>query len=156
MLKQVNFSIVFQEVPDEVTLAINISNCPNNCVGCHSEFLKEDIGEPLSVESLKNTLTPYKDTITCVAFMGGDNDPVEVQHLAKWVLSNYNGMIKTAWYSGKSHLPKNFDASAFNYVKVGPYISEFGPLNATTTNQRMYRIEPNGEMTDITFRFWKK
>ena len=30
MLKYVNTGIVFQEIPDEVTLAINISNCP-----CH-------------------------------------------------------------------------------------------------------------------------
>ena len=38
MLKYANFDIVFQEVPDEVTLAINISNCPNQCVGCHSKY----------------------------------------------------------------------------------------------------------------------
>ena len=32
MLKYANFDIVFQEVPDEVTLAINISNCPRIAV----------------------------------------------------------------------------------------------------------------------------
>lgn len=31
MLKYVNTGIVFQEIPDETTLAINISNCPCAC-----------------------------------------------------------------------------------------------------------------------------
>ena len=35
MLKYVNTGIVFQEIPDEVTLAINISGCPCHCPGCH-------------------------------------------------------------------------------------------------------------------------
>ena len=44
MLKYVNTDIVFQEIPDEVTLAVNISNCPCRCPGCHSEYLWEDVG----------------------------------------------------------------------------------------------------------------
>lgn len=32
MLKYVNCGIVFQEIPDEVTLSINISNCPCHCL----------------------------------------------------------------------------------------------------------------------------
>ena len=39
MLKYVNTDIVFQEIPDEVTLAVNISNCPCRCPGCHSQYL---------------------------------------------------------------------------------------------------------------------
>ena len=46
MLKYANFDIVFQEVPEEVTLAINISNCPNQCPGCHSKYLWENKGKP--------------------------------------------------------------------------------------------------------------
>ena len=46
MLKYANYDIVFQEVPDEVTLAINISNCPNH------------ISEPIGVRrKTKNTTT---------------------------------------------------------------------------------------------------
>ena len=47
MLKYANFDVVFQEVPDEVTLAINITNCPNQCPGCHSkniDYLTRIIG----------------------------------------------------------------------------------------------------------------
>ena len=52
MLKYVNYDIVFQEFPDEVTLAINLSLCPNGCPGCHSAYLKEDIGEELTEENI--------------------------------------------------------------------------------------------------------
>ena len=36
MLKYAGYDIVFQEIPDEVTLAISLTNCPNRCPGCHS------------------------------------------------------------------------------------------------------------------------
>ncbi len=156
MLKFVNSSIVFQEVPDEVTLAINISNCPNNCKGCHSAYLKDDIGTILTPECLKELIEPYKGNITCVAFMGGDNDPAGVLLLAQLVRTSYDGKIKTAWYSGKEEIPDFIDRKAFNYIKLGPYMAGFGPLKEKTTNQRMYRVEADGNMTDITFRFWKK
>lgn len=39
MLKYVDTAIVFSEIPDEVTLAINISGCPNKCKNCHSQYL---------------------------------------------------------------------------------------------------------------------
>ena len=35
--------VVFEEIPDEVTLAIEITNCPGMCVGCHSPWLRGDI-----------------------------------------------------------------------------------------------------------------
>ena len=37
MIKHVpeDITVVFSEIPDEITLAFNISNCLNNCIGCH-------------------------------------------------------------------------------------------------------------------------
>ena len=46
-------SVVLEEIPDRVTLAVDISNCPGHCEGCHSPFLREDIGEPLTAAQLK-------------------------------------------------------------------------------------------------------
>ena len=46
----------------------------------------------------------------------------------------------------------------FDYIKLGPYSEEFGPLNSVTTNQRMYKVvKQNGnyELVDITNKFWK-
>ena len=50
MLKYVDVMETFAEVPDEITLAINLSNCPHRCKGCHSEYLQKDIGEELTTQ----------------------------------------------------------------------------------------------------------
>ena len=42
-MKYVDTKIVFQELPNEITLAINISGCPCACIGCHSSYLSQDI-----------------------------------------------------------------------------------------------------------------
>lgn len=75
MLKYVNTGIVFQEIPDEVTLAINISNCPCRCPGCHSYYLWEDIGLPLDTEAIDAFVEKFGTDITCISFMGGDAEP---------------------------------------------------------------------------------
>lgn len=155
MLKYADYDIVFQEIPDEVTLAINISNCPNNCVGCHSKYLMNDVGDALTEMALDGLLDKYGRNITCVCFMGGDADPSGVACLAKYLKRNAQRKIKVGWYSGKNKLPDPFPLNDFDYIKVGRYMEEFGPLKSKTTNQRLYRVE-EGILQDITDRFWKK
>lgn len=155
MLRFVNYDIVFQEVPDEITLAINLSNCPNRCKGCHSSYLMENIGEALDANILKILLTKYGEAVTCVCFMGGDASPKEVEGLAAYVRHSTNQRIKTGWYSGKTALPPDCIIEHFDYIKLGPYIEHLGGLNSATTNQRFYRID-NGTMVDITSCFQKK
>lgn len=153
-MKFVNTDIVFQEVPDEVSLAINISNCPCHCPGCHSSYLWKDIGEPLTTEALDKLIARSGGDITCVAFMGGDAEPDEVNRLAQYIHQEH-APLKVAWYTGRTLLSRLVDRRNFDYIKIGPYIRHLGPLNKRTTNQRMYRID-NGNMVDITLRFWKK
>lgn len=154
-MKYVNTGVVFQEVPDEVTLSINISNCPCHCLGCHSEYLWDDIGEPLNAMSLDMMLREYGHAVTCVAFMGGDATPAEVDELAAWVRKHYPE-LKVAWYSGRPMLSNDIHLENFDYVKLGPYVATMGPLNVKTTNQRMYRVTKDLELKDITKKFWKK
>lgn len=150
MLRYTDYDIVFQEIPDEVTLAINISNCPNKCKGCHSAYLMENVGELLTEESLSVLLEKYGNSITCVCFMGGDAEPAEVARLAQF-LGN-RPAIKVGWYSGKPELPVGFNTQYFRYIKLGPYIENLGGLKSERTNQRLYRID-NGVFNDITYRF---
>ena len=150
-MKIASYDIVFQEVPGEVTLALNVSGCPNRCSGCHSPHLREDIGETLDRELLDGLLATYGHDITCVCFMGGDNDPAGIMELAEYI---HQTGLKTAWYSGRQKLPECFSAQALDFVKVGPYIPEYGPLPSPDTNQRMYRVL-NGELEDITYKFRK-
>lgn len=152
MLKYVDTKVVFAEIPDEITLAINISGCPCNCKGCHSSYLAEDVGEPLDLQHLTNLIDSNKG-ITCVGLMGGDANPSEVDDIAQDI-KEYYPELKVGWYSGRQELSKDIELSNFDYIKLGPYIEEFGPLNSKTTNQRFYKV--NGkELVDITSRFWK-
>ena len=104
MLKYVNSSVVFQEIPDEVTLAINISNCPCHCPGCHSQYLWEDIGLPLDANAIDDFVGKFGTDVTCFAFMGGDCDPKGVNQLAQYIHEEYPE-FKVAWYSGRLRVP---------------------------------------------------
>lgn len=154
-LKYVNTGIVFQEIPDEVTLAINISNCPCRCPGCHSHYLWEDVGLPLDTHAIDTFVEKYSNDITCIAFMGGDGNPRAVNMLAQYIHEEYPE-FKVAWYSGRLRIPRIVCKTDFDYIKVGPYIRHLGPLKSPTTNQRLYRKTDDNQFEDITSVFWKK
>ena len=157
MIKYVDTLIGFIEIPDEISLCINISNCPNNCEGCHSSYLKDDIGTPLTYVELKNLIDSNKG-ITCICFMGGDAEPWEIIRLAKLVKEEYN--LKVGWYSGKDEFFKGNDFLNFDYIKIGSYNKERGPLNNKNTNQRMYQLYHTSDgcvkFVNITNKFWKQ
>lgn len=150
MLRYYNYDIVFQEVPDEVSLAINITNCPNHCEDCHSPHLWEDEGTPLDTAELDRLMAIYRGNITCVCLMGGDRERALVEHLAHHIHESTN--LKVAWYSGRTEMPSNEDD--FDYIKLGPYIPKCGSLKERTTNQRLLK-RTTDEWQDITSRFWK-
>ena len=155
MLKYVNTGIVFQEIPDEVTLAINISNCPCRCPGCHSRYLWDDVGLPLTTGAIDAFVEQYGRDITCIAFMGGDAEPKAVGQLAQYIHEEHP-QFHVAWYSGRTVISPLADRQDFDYIKIGPYIRHLGPLKSPTTNQRLYRQLPDGTFDDITERFWRK
>ena len=150
MLKYLNTEVVFEEIPDEVALAINITNCPNHCPGCHSPMLRDDIGEVLYGDVLKDMIEENRG-ITCVIFMGEGQDAEHLQFLIE-MIRHFWPEMKVGLYTG------NEDVSPYlwdnlDYVKLGPYIEELGPLNKETTNQRLYK-KLDGTWVDITSKFW--
>lgn len=156
MLKYVDSKVTFTEIPDEITLCINISNCPCHCEECHSSYLAEDIGKSLNLETLTN-LIDSNNGISCVCIMGGDANPSEVDDIAQDI-KEYYPELKVAWYSGRQELSKEIELKNFNYIKLGPYIKDKGPLNCRTTNQVMFEIDViQGKVfkKDITAKFWK-
>lgn len=46
-LKYVEYAVTLEEVPTEISLTISISNCRFCCHGCHSAYLRQDIGKPM-------------------------------------------------------------------------------------------------------------
>lgn len=151
-----DYDIVFQEVPDETTLALNISECPHHCPGCHSSYLAEAVGEVLTREWLMARIERYP-YITCVSIQGGDAHYHDVQRVAQWVKEQG---YKTCWYTGFKAMPNDLDLQYFDFVKVGPYVAELGGLKSPTTNQRFYSVEHTDDgrhvCHDQTQRFWSK
>ena len=182
MLKYIpeDTQVVFEEIPDEITLAINISNCPHHCPGCHSPYLRENIGEDLYGEDLVN-LIRKNEGITCVLFMGEGKDEEHLFHLIDLIHSLNNDALfsslvlngrklKIGLYTGSNHVSE-FLWENLDYIKLGPYIEELGPLNNPTTNQRLYKYDKDhprecmsymidgkyrANWMDITERFWRK
>jgi anaerobic ribonucleoside-triphosphate reductase activating protein len=151
MLRLASYDIVFQEIPGEVTLALNISGCPNACPGCHSPHLQTDAGKPLDDTLSESLLERYGANVTCVCLMGGDIDPAAVAALAGRIRERG---LKTAWYSGRETLPEGFPAGRLDYLKLGPYRQALGGLRSPRTNQRLYRRNAD-EWEDITCLFQK-
>ena len=155
MLKYVDTLVGFAEIPDEITLCINISNCPCQCKNCHSSYLAEDIGEPLDLQHLTNFIDSNKG-ITCVCIMGGDANPSEVDDIAQDI-KEYYPELKVGWYSGKDYISEDINLENFDYIKYGHYDENKGPLNSKTTNQIMLEIEVVDNKVfkkDITSKFW--
>lgn len=142
-------SVVLEEIPDRITLALEISNCQGNCVGCHSPFLRTDIGEELTPDVV-DALIADNFGVNCFLLLGEGNDLQALLGIARH-LRERHPRIETALYSGRESVPEQEIWDLFDYVKTGPYKAECGPLNSRTTNQRLYH---HGE--DITSRFWHR
>ena len=143
-------SVVLEEIPDRVSLAVEISNCRGNCPGCHSPFLKKDIGRELTPEVI-DRLVADNFGVNCFLFLGEGRDPETLLDLADYARGK--GLL-TAVYSGREEVEDIF-WEHFDYIKLGPYKEECGPLNSPTTNQRLY-YGADGQWEDITYRFWRK
>ena len=157
MLKYLFKSIVFQEIPDETSLAIEISGCIIHCKGCHSRELWEDKGTELTIEELDRLLEENRG-ITCLLLMGGEHDIGQLVVLLQHVW----GKVKTAWYCGLDRVPndKVYIYQFLDFIKTGHYDAELGGLSSPTTNQRLCKINHlgNGDYTqeDITYKLTKK
>ena len=65
-------------------------------------------------------------------------------------------VLHTGWYSGRARLPEGLRPQSFDYIKLGGWVEELGPLTSPTTNQRLYRVGKEGAMQDITELFRRR
>ena len=143
-------SVVLEEIPDRVSLAVEISHCRGNCEGCHSPFLRKDIGRELTPEVI-DALVADNFGVNCFLFLGEGRDPETLLDLADHARSLG---LKVAVYSGREEV-EDIYWDHFDYIKLGPYKPACGPLNNPSTNQRLYALV-DGKWEDITHRFWRK
>lgn len=152
MLKYVDAIEGFIEVPSEINLCINFSGCQIKCKDCHSKYLWENSGTELTIDILKNLIDAHFG-ITCICFMGG----YDYSYLNVLFAYTKKCGLKTCWYTGLNYIPKSLDLNVLDYVKIGPFIKEYGPLNCKDTNQKFFVVnhDKSNALENITFKFWK-
>ena len=126
-------------------MAFNISGCPHHCEGCHSQYLWEYEGDNL-LNNMENIIKQYNNYITCVCFMGGDQNMYELRLALKYCKRMG---YKTCVYSGLNDV--RYFKSLFyllDWIKIGKYDKskkcdnhiEYG-VKLATTNQHLYKIK---------------
>ena len=140
-MKFLNTYISLQEIPGEISLIFNITNCPHRCIGCHSKELWADLGTDLSDSMYISLLEKYSKYISAVVFFGGEWD----YDLVKLLLIAKNFSLKTCLYTGAEDVNKEIKKQ-LNYLKTGPYISNLGGLDSINTNQKFLDLDKNIEL----------
>lgn len=143
--------IVWQEVPNEVSLAFLISGCPLRCTGCHSaDSWRADAGMPLAADGLRARLRRYRGLLTCVLFLGGEWQPETLLGLLSVVRREFG--LHTCLYTGceRNELPPML-LPELTYLKTGRWLPERGGLDHPHTNQQFIDLR-TGENLNHCFR----
>lgn len=151
-----NLQIVFQEVPDEISLCFSISGCKIGCKGCHStETWNENYGQELTQVVFLDLIKKYEKMISCILFYGGEWNANKLINILKIAKSKN---LKTCLYSGLNtgDLIENYSdiLKHLDFLKTGPWKSNLGGLNSITTNQRFYELKKE-QLLDVTYKFQK-
>lgn len=149
-MRFVSCRLVFQEVPDEISLAFLVAGCPVGCLGCHSAASwKADRGEELSASALARLLDRHKRVLTCVVFLGGEW--AEEDLVARLDEARARG-LKTCLYTGlEEEQVSEALKSRLDFLKVGPYRAERGGLQDPGTNQKFIDLH-NKEVLNYRFQ----
>lgn len=134
--------VVFQEVPNEISLAFQIVGCPLRCPGCHSSDLwNSNSGKQLNTESLAVEISKYRSYISCILYLGGE---WEAKELAMQLEQAIAHGLKTALYTGLDLAQVDDEIlKRLDYIKYGPFDAALGPLSSATTNQRIINLKTN-------------
>lgn len=148
-MRYVSHQVVFQEIPEEISLSFLVSGCGLRCPGCHSsDSWQGERGIVLDEIEIKQQLDQFDGYISNVLFMGGEWEPDTFLKLAE-IIKKYGK--KVSLYTGQelANLPQSI-LDVLDFVKTGPYISNLGGLNSKTTNQRLYDLS-NGKILNHFF-----
>jgi anaerobic ribonucleoside-triphosphate reductase activating protein len=143
-----SYKIVFQEVPNEVSLLFSVTGCPHRCKGCHSSVLwNGSNGELLTADIYQDLLSKYGDYITTVCFFGGEWYPEELKNN---LLIARNQGFKTCLYTGADSVSPEI-YKLLDYLKTGAWDPVRGGLDSPKTNQKMISIN-TGECLNKFFQ----
>lgn len=152
MLRYVEVALSPYEVPGEQSICIYISGCRNNCKGCHYPELQSPENGDLLVNYFTAIIELYLKRATCVCFLGeGDGSCSARNELRLHAEQAQQLGLKTCLYSGRD-VPLEEWMHCFDYVKLGSYKEDLGPLDSQTTNQKLFK-KTDSTHEDITHIF---
>ena len=125
MLKVYDSAVTMSEFPDEITLCVNISNCPGMCDGCSEPWLLEDVGEELTESKIDELIADHPG-ITVFGLMGGDSDQGDVVRIVNYVHEKHH--LKVGMYSGREFLNMKL-LECLDLYKIGRWIMPKGPVS---------------------------
>jgi len=141
-----SIQITLQEVPGEISICFSICGCNIHCIGCHSPILwKEKNGQKLTSNIFKNTLEKYKNSASCVLFMGGEWHKKELINYLNYAQKEG---YKTCLYSGEKNIEVDI-TKHLNWLKTGKWIAELGGLDSPTTNQKFIELKSNKTLNHL-------
>lgn len=140
-------SIVWQEVPGEVSLAFLVAGCPLRCKGCHSMDSWRAQGRALDADGLQARLDRYKGLISCVLFMGGE---WQADALRPLLAQARAAGLSTCLYTGleKAAVPREL-LPHLTYLKTGRWLPERGGLDNPNTNQQFIDLRSGAVLNHL-------
>lgn len=153
MLLYASVGISELEIPTKKSLVIYISNCQHRCKNCHTPYLHDSYGDLLK-DNFETIFNIYYDYFDVVCFLGEGKETIEEKsEMINYCKYIHNRNRKVALYSGRNCSIEDW-MKEFDYIKIGPYQQDKGPITKNTTNQKLYKKE-NEKYIDITYKFWK-
>jgi anaerobic ribonucleoside-triphosphate reductase activating protein len=152
MLLYASAGISELEIPNKKSLVIYISECSNNCEGCHTPYLHYKYGDELK-ENFEILFQVYKNYFDILCILGEGKETIEDKEEIKYYCEYAHLNNKEfCLYSGRVCDIEEWMIN-FDYVKLGSYKNEYGPLTSKSTNQRLLKRNFNS-FEDITYLFW--
>lgn len=147
-MKIYKFDILFQEVPNHISLGFYVCGCTLRCHGCHSQELwTEHNGFTLTEDLYISLLEKYGTKVSCVLFLGGEWHSSE---LIRFLSLATKAGLKTALYTGLDDVPAPLK-NHLDFLKCGPWIQNLGGLSSPKTNQIFWDVK-NGMKLNHLFQ----
>lgn len=139
-------TIVFQEVPNEISLCFSITGCQVGCKGCHStELWNKNFGQALTNTNFQQWINKYQGLISTVLFMGGEWQKDSL--IEKLIIAKNQG-LKTCLYTGENGVNDEI-SKHLNYVKIGKWDPDKGGLNSPDTNQKFIDLTTGNTLNHL-------
>lgn len=148
-MKYLSARLVFQEVPDETSVAFLVTGCPLRCPGCHSaDAWSARRGTELTSTVIDRWIADSRGLLTCAVFLGGEWEAAALGDLLRHARGRG---LRTCLYTGLDFddLPEGL-LPHLDYLKFGPWIAARGGLDSPETNQRFIEL-PSGRVLNEKF-----